>query len=240
MGYIYGMSVLAEWLVDAWERMDTRLPAGLYVAVSVPTEKYRADLRRRGRVFVDPGVADVAPADVDFTARWVIQQTGLTSAGVAGFAATVGAISVPPEAVAQTLAVVRLAQRLAIVYGFDPETERGALLVWRAVARGFGVALPMDGPSDVRVKDLPALFLPRTVSSAGLYVARATMQRSASLLARRIGRMFPVPFITPGISAWRANKRHNEVGERMMASLREAAGLDASPPMAEAVVVRTG
>lgn len=232
------MSVLGEWLVDAWERMDTRLPAGLYVAVSVPTDRFREDLRRRRKPFVDPDADVPAGPEVDFTARWVIAQTGLTSASVAGLASTVGALSVPPEAVAQTLAVVRLAQRLAIVYGFDPETERGALVVWRAVAQALGLQLPEQGPADVRVKDLPALFLPRSVSSAGLYVARATLKTSLTFLAKRLGRLVPVPFITPGISAYQAHRRHQEMGEQMLACFREAAGVDAAPPMSDAKVVR--
>jgi hypothetical protein len=231
------MSVLGEWLVDAWERMDTRLPAGLYVAVSVPTARFREDLRRRHKPFVDPDAEAPPGPEVDYTARWVISQTGLTSASVAGLASTVGALSVPPEAVAQTLAVVRLAQRLAIVYGFDPETERGALVVWRAVARGLGLALPADGPSDVRVKDLPALFLPRTVSSAGLYAPRPTLKTSLSMLAKRVGRLIPVPFITPGISAYQAHRRLQEIGEQMLASFRDAAGVEAAPPIADAKVV---
>jgi hypothetical protein len=238
---MFAMSALSEWMADAVERMDSRLPAGFYAAVSVPSEPFRDALRRRGRAFIDPEAAQAPPdGDVDATARWVIAQAGVSSAGLAAVAATLGAASVPPEVVAQALAVLRTAQRLAIVYGFDPETERGALAVWRAVAAVYGVSLPSEGPADVRVRDLGALLLPaplrdRDVKAAGMVVARAALRKSASMLMRRAVRWLPVPLLSPGLSALQARRKQVEVGEQLRVALRDAAGLDARGPVTDAV-----
>jgi hypothetical protein len=217
------MAGVREVLAQLLEHADHRLPSGFYLAISVPTERVRSKLRRSRRAFIDPGEA--APpelADVDATATWVISQASLSGAMLGGFASVAGAASVPPEALATAVAWVRLAQRLAIVYGFDPETERGQLAVWRALAAGLELQMPDHGPLSMRVRDLPTMILPRaTMVSASAEMARAVLRQSLWSLATRVTRL--VPIVSPGVSAVSARRRVSDVGERMKAALRRLA-----------------
>ena len=212
------MAGLRDVLQELAERMDQRLPAGLYVAVSVPTGAYRERLRRQRRVFVDPAVAEVAMHDVDATAAWLVRQASLTSASVGGFASFAGAATVPPEAVAQAIAVLRLAQRLAIVYGFDPETSTGELAVWKALAIGLELTLPGDGPMQVRMRDIPGMLLPTRKDSTGAELAGAVIRRTTWMLASRMIRF--IPLVSPAISAVSAHRSARDVGGRMQEALR--------------------
>lgn len=236
MAYVSVMAGFRDVVADLAERMDRRLPAGFYAAVSVPTEGVRARLRRDRRAFIDPDAAAVPPMhEVDATAERVIRQASFGSASLGGIASIAGAASVPPEALAQTIAVLRLAQRLAIVYGFDPDTERGRIAVRRALAAGLELDLPDEGPLEVRMSDLPRLLAPRDARSAGLTLARSAVRSTTYMLARRVSRL--VPFVSPAFSAVAARRRVQEVGLRMRELLRRLAEVPDAGAIEDATVV---
>lgn len=205
------------------EQADARFFAGVVAAVSVPTDKARERLRLAGRPFLDPeGPTRPSPEAVDETAEWVILQaaSGLTALG--GLAGLGGAASVPPEVLAQLVGGLRLAQRLAVVYGLDPETDRGQMVVWRALAAGFEVELPEDGLVAMRVSQVPDLVrgrLPGPSTVAGVLARRMAM-RTAWNVARRITRL--VPMIALSTAAAGAGRRTDAIGRRMMAVFRRA------------------
>lgn len=228
-------------LVEALERADDSLLAGSYRALSVSTARVRSQLRAAHRPFVDPQRPDVPPLpDLDATAAWVIAQASAQAAAIGGVAGMVGAASVPSETATTVLGVIRLAQRLAVVYGFDPDTDRGQMALWRALAAGFQVELPDRGPVGMRVRDLPAILLLRKVAprDVGGALASSVVRRALRMVVGRTTRLLPVLSSRP--AAVDAAKRTAELGERMQAVLRQLAEvpLAAIPLVEEAVELR--
>ena len=219
------MAAVTELLRELADHMDHRLPAGLYAAVSVRAEDERSRLRRRHRVFVDPAAAErVDPRDLAHTAARVISEGAIAPAGIAGIASLGGLATVPPEAVAQLVAIVRLAQRLAVVYGLDPETERGRLAVMHALAVALEIDAPGDGPLDARLSDLPKLVSLRNGGTTALALARSALRASAWAVVRRTSRFLPM--IGPGLSFVNTRARLETAGRRMHEEIRRRSGVD--------------
>lgn len=213
---------IVSHLVD---QADKRLVGQVVSAVSVETAATRDRLRFSGRPFLDPK-CEVRPtlAEVEHTALHVVRQARVRVGAFGGVASLGGLVSVPPEVLATGVAGLRLAQRLAIVYGFDPETDRGEMAVLRALAAGFEVHLPEGGAMKVRVREVPALLLGQVAldsTNAGGALATAVARRSALLVGRRITRLVPVLF--SGWSAIAARDRMDAIGRRMVVVLRQLA-----------------
>lgn len=221
---------LREWIAALGRRVDARLPAALHAAVSVDAGRVRRWLRAADRPFVDPEGGEVpGPAELERTARWVIQQKQAKLALVGGLAGLAGAVSVPPETLADTVGLLRLAQRLAVVYGFDPATDRGTMAVWRALSAGFELDLPGEGPVGLRASEMPGVLVNGARSRyTGGALATAMVRETAWRIGRRLSRLVPLPFLSSGLSAARAHGRTDEIGQRMAATLQR---LSEAPPV---------
>jgi hypothetical protein len=232
-------SAWRDWL----EAADERALPTLFALVSVRPESFRSWLRARDLPFVEPGSAPRGLREVDRTADHVVEQAGATGTGIAALGGLGGGLAAPSEAVAWAVATVRLAQRLAVVYGFDPSTPRGRAAVARALAAGFGAALPDDGPSGLRVTEVLRGVATRQPlpgpTQVGTLLARAVMRRSVRLATGRLGRLVPV--VSSGVGAVENRRATLEIGARMKDVLRrlaEAGG--ASGVVVEALEVRRG
>lgn len=223
------MASVREWLGEVLGEVDAALLGRVHVAVSVDTEHVRRWLRGAGKAFVDPSDSEVPDGDrLRQTALWVVEQSRLKLTVVGGLAGFGGAASVPPEALASTIASLRLAQRLAVVYGFDPASDRGEMAVWRALAAGFEVELPEEGPIGMRVSQLPTVVARGSQARypAGA-LATAVMRQTARSIGRRLSRWLALPLVSAGVSAAGAHRRITGAGERMRATLERLA--DAPP-----------
>ena len=117
---------------------------------------------------------------------------------------------------------MRLGQRLAVVYGFDPEEPKGQMALWRALAAGLQIELPAQGPMEVRLRDMPRALVPRaSVSSAGTWFAQQIVRQSVRSAASSVLRF--VPGAAPVYAAYSARRRVQEVGARMQQVLRRLA-----------------
>lgn len=212
----------ADLLRELAEHMDSRLLEGWLHTVSVPSPRVRSSLRSAGRPFVEHGSPRPSEADLEATAAWVVGQARWTGGTMGGLAGLGGAASVPPEILATVVHGLRLGQRLCIVYGFDPQTDRGRMVLWRTLAAGFDVELPPQGPVGLRLSELPAVLGPRDgVATVGGALARAVVRRSAWMVVGRLSRM--VPLVSAGLSASDGQRRMAEIGARMSAALRRTA-----------------
>lgn len=207
----------------AADRLDVGMIPAVYAAASVPTPDIRAELRAAGLAFLDheaglePAMAEL---DAAAAATVAIARRQATALGVAS--GVMGAAGVPPEVVGHLVQVLRLGQRLAVIYGFDPETDAGRVVLWRAMAAAFGIELPSGRQEAVRLRDLPDLLraqLP-AAQEAGLWAGRQVATRAAASVARRVSRL--VPGLSTGFAAWSARRRMREVGDRMIAVFRGA------------------
>lgn len=214
--------------VAGW--LDGQAVSGVYAAVSIQTARMRRRLRRESRPFFDPeSAARPDPSEVDRTAEWVASQYRFGVAAMSGVAGLGGLASVPPEVLGTVIAVVRLAQRLAIVYGFDPETDHGQMVVWQALSAGLEVDLPEGGPMGIRMRDLPSLVSARgEPKAASVALARAVVRRSTLMVVGRVTRLLPV--VAAGSSAFASRERMRRVSERMVAVYRRLAEPDWPDP----------
>lgn len=235
------MPELPAVVTDVLERADATLVAGWYHAVSVQPERIRAWLRLRGLPFVDPSLPEPPViVEVDRTADLLIERASYVFGAIGGAAGIVGAATVPPEWVATNVGVLRLAQRLSVVYGFDPTTDRGEMAMCRALAAAYGVEVPETGPARMRVRDLPALFRGDGSRRQGIgaRLARAMARSTAWWVAGRITRFVPV--ISAGTHAVETRTLIGDTGRKMKAVLRRLAEVPnaIAGPVEEALEVR--
>ena len=214
----------APLVKDALNLLDREFITGLYAVISVPTERLRHQLRHAHRPFVDPLEPNTpTPQELDQTAQWVIERACSSAMAVGGFAGIAGIVSVPPEALATAINTVRLCQRLAVVYGINPETDRGKIFLWRALAAGFDIELPSEGPMGLRAHELA----PNGHRTVGGALAHAMIKQSAWMIARRLSRLIPV--VSSGFAAMSAQRRVGRLGRRMHQTLRRIAEVQSAP-----------
>lgn len=179
---------MRDLLLDALRRADDGLLAGSYRALSVTTDSERARLRAARRPFADPEALEPVPLQaLDATADWLVERAARPAGQASGLMGLAGALGVAPEALGLVWIAVRLAQRLAIVYGFDPHSDPGRMVLWRALAAAFELELPEGGRVGMRASELPALFAPRRVRprTVGSELAGQMVRRAAHLTASR-------------------------------------------------------
>lgn len=210
------------------DRLDEELLPSLYDAVSVPTAEVRAWLRESGVPWLDPDMpGGAALAEVEAAAQRVVGQAQGRAAALGAVSGVAGAVAIPPEVLASLVHSLRLAQRLAVMFGFDPETDRGRVVLWRALAQAYEVELPAQGSVGVRVRDLPDVVRAQLPASrqASLFLARQVVWRSVLAVASRVTRV--VPGVGAGIAAWSGYRRTETMGRRMIDVYKRAA--DATP-----------
>jgi len=205
------------------ERLDEDLLPALYAAVSLPTSEIREELEARDVRFYDPLAADEATSEELALSADKLIYTSERRAGVIGAAgALAGAVAVPPEVLASLVHSLRLAQRLAVLYGFDPETDAGRMLLWRAIGAAHGVSIPEQGTMNLKVRDLPTALgrqVP-TGSHAAAWVTRKIVYRSLASATKRVTRL--VPGLGMGVGAWSSRKLQRAQGEKMRAVYQAA------------------
>jgi len=223
-------------LADLAHRLDTQLVEGWIAAVSVPTERTRRWLRGRRLPFVDPA-AETVPTltELDYTARQVIERYASSAAFVGGAAGLGGLASIPPELATQVVATLRLGQRMCVVYGFDPATDRGRMALMRALAAAFEVELP-SGPVGLRASQVPGLLLRRQRNATGA-LARSVLKGTAFRLLRftRV-----VPLLASATGAAEGRRSLTAMGGRMQQVLRRLAEAPPAPGGVEDAVELDG
>ena len=208
---------------DQWDEAktwaDERLLSNAYAGISVNVRKFRTKLREANKPFLDPHVPDEPMlSEVDRTAAWVVEQVSVQTAIRSGLASLGGALSIPPEVVLTIATLVRLAQKLAIVYGFDPKTDSGQMVMWRALAAGLETELPESGPLGMRLRDLAKVVSVPSSEQVGAAVTRALVRKSAWMVLRRVTRF--VPALALGSSTVGGRRKMQAAGARMMPVFR--------------------
>ena len=219
---------------SGWENIkdwaDEALLANAYRGLSVNTRVYRTRLRTARRSFCDPNVPDTPKlGEVDKTAAWVSEQVGLQTGIRSGIASLAGAVSIPPEVLLTLVTYVRLAQKLTIVYGFDPHSDTGQMVMWRALAAGLETELPEQGPLGMRLRDLTRLFSMPSADQVGTQVTRALVRKSVWTVLRRTTRFVPV--LSVGSSTVGGRKRMRQAGKRMIRVLRRLCASETDEPL---------
>ena len=213
--------VLAEALGT---RLDADLLPRIYAIAGVSTAQIRDELRASGLSFVDVN-SDSAPDTIELarSAHLVARRSSRQAAVVGVVGGVAGIASIPPELAASLVLSLRLGQRLAVVYGFDPETDSGKLVLARALAAAHGVNLPDFGRVATKVSELPLVVRGKLpgVSAAATWVGQQVVLRSSTTFAGRALRVIPgLAATVSGFAAWRKHdgmaRKMGEVFERAM------------------------
>jgi hypothetical protein len=200
-------------------RLDEDVPPATYRAVSIDPEEYRVELSQRGLRFAKDG-APATVDDLDRSADAAIATT-VRSAGVVGVASGMaGWLGVPPEAAARLVQSARLAQRLAVIYGHDPLTDRGQAHVHKALANAWGIELPNQTRADMKLSDIPSLFRSaKPTKGHGPTFMLTTLSTAAlSTTKRRFTRL--IPGLGAALGLLGARKLAREHGQVMKGILR--------------------
>lgn len=209
------MSRLSELGGEVVRRLDDESLRVLFAGISVRAEAVQRRLARSNLAWVGREGVAPTPWELQRAAEAVVGWTRATASFVGGVAGLGGALGVPPEAALWIAAVVRMAQRIGVVYGFDPESERGRVALGRVLAEAFQVELPDQGPDRLRISDLLGALRP---SSPGVSVpavlARAVVVRAALQVVGRAARLVPV--LSSGWSAVDGQQRTAEIGQAIV------------------------
>ncbi len=201
------------------ERLDEELLPAIYATLSVSTQTLRDELDRLGHP-IDPTSASIY--DIDAAADDVIGAAAKRSMAVGAVGGVGGVVAIPPEIVAQLVGSLRLAQRLSVLYGFDPDTELGAMLLWHAMAEAHDVTLPKEGSLDIRFRDLPRALGTQKPDTreAATWMVRQIVRRAIRNTTRKFTRW--IPGLTVGLSARGAFRQTKSQGASMKAVFRRA------------------
>ncbi len=211
------------------QRLDADLLPALYSAASVPTFQLREEFRAAGIAFVDEAAGEWP--DDEALARSVVavsKGAARTAAAVGAVGGAAGLLALAPEMAAQTVASLRLAQRLAVVYGFDPDTDHGKLVLARALAAAWEVQLPDSARVTTRISDLTGLARSDGSRQAMVgWAGRQVARQSVGMLVGRVVRMVPgLGAGVGGVVAWRRQQLHAQRMAAVYAGALESAPFD--------------
>ena len=127
-----------------------------------------------------------------------------------------GWIAIGPDIASQLTTLLKMAQRLSLLYGIDFRTRHGEVMMWKAIADGVGVRREESSAA----WDLPAKIgrTPWAVSPVAGRLAVAVVRSLALKLSAPLGRM--VPFVGSGVGMWSNYTQMGRAGRRMSAFYR--------------------
>ena len=207
--------------------METRPSEGgwllrLYEIISVAPEDILADARglgikvtsidelRRVRTSVLDGLAD----------QYIRNAKLMTSLSGAGLGAG-GLVLAGPELSILSASLVRLAQRLAVVYGFDYQSPAEAIHVWAAIARALGVENITDGTSKVAVRSIPKLLATGPARSGVFKALIRMIAARLGILVTERGLARALPLVGAGVAAVSNFQLIRDLGGKIQGYFRE-------------------
>ena len=214
---------IIDLLKDLGIRVDEDLPPAILKRVSVELVDYQLELNRQGLRFDLRGGSERPSAqDLKESAEYAINKS-VRSAGMLGAASgLVGMFGVPPEALARIVQSFRLAQRMAIIYGHDPDSDRGGMHIKKAMSAAWGFDLPDQARADIRLSDLKGLVrsgLP-ALHDGSAWMARTLTKTATAAVGRRFSRW--LPGLGAGMGLLQARRLAREQGQRIHASFAKS------------------
>ena len=193
----------------------------IYELISVSTEDILADAKGLGiQVSSIDELRAVRTSVLDGLADQYIRNAKLmTSLSGAGLGAG-GLLFAGPEISILAANILRMAQRLAIVYGFDYRKPGEALHVWTALARALGVEKVSDGASSIAVRNLPKLLASGTRTQAFKSLIKLIAARLGLLVTER-GLARALPLVGAAVAGVTNFQLVRDLGGKIQAYFRE-------------------
>ena len=209
-------SLIRQILRNLGDRLDEDLLPGLYGVTTLTTADVQHEFTTNELPFCDP-VNNIFPPEEELEATAdAIVHRAVNRASVRGAIGGMGgAFAIPPEVVLALLQTMRLAQRLAVLYGIELETDRGKLLLSRAIYAAYELKLPEQQALDMRISQLPQVARQQTpdIQRTTAWIARTVAWQITRHIGGRVTRI--VPGIGAGIGAWDANRSIRAQGKRI-------------------------
>jgi hypothetical protein len=163
-----------------FETIDEGLFQRLYQVASVEPEAILADLRQAGHLVESLAEVQELPTEVlDALADSYIKSARRTAA-MGGVSLGVGGwLGLAPGLAQLLVLVLRLGQRISLVYGFDYRSGQGELDLWKGIASAVGASLRWEGTGAEVVKRLPV-----AVTGSGAFTNPLLMQALRAVVAR--------------------------------------------------------
>lgn len=212
-----------EALDDLGGLLDEELLPAVVAAATLDPAEVRDALDADGLAWHDPARGrSPSLGELDATAQELLKRSVRRATVRGAVAGLAGIASIPPEAVAALVQLTRLAQRLAVVYGHDPDTDRGRVWLVRALAEAVEVDLPRQGRWDLRLSNLRAAFgrVDQEGPDRAAWLARVLAVRAGGGTGERLLRL--VPGLGSGLSAASARRTIRRQGTRMIAVYRRS------------------
>lgn len=194
----------------------------IYDLISVSREDILADAKGLGiQISSIEDLRSVRTSVLDGLADQYIRNAKLmTSLSGAGLGAG-GLMLVGPELSILAANILRMAQRLAIVYGFDYTKPGEALHVWAALARALGVEKIKDGASSVAVRTLPKLLATGPARSQAFKTLIKLIAARLGLLVTERGLARALPLVGAAVAGVTNFQLVRDIGGKIQAYFRE-------------------
>ena len=193
----------------------------IYELISVSADDILADARGLGiQITSIEELRAVRTSVLDGLADQYIRNAKLmTSLSGAGLGAG-GLMLVGPELSILAANILRMAQRLAIVYGFDYRSPGETFHVWAALARALGVEKVTDGTAQVAVRNLPKLLASGAKTGAFKSLIKMIAARLGLLVTER-GLARALPLVGAAVAGVTNYQLVRDLGGKIQGYFRE-------------------
>ena len=193
----------------------------IYDLISVSSEDILADAKGLGiQITSIDELRSVRTTVLDGLAEQYIRNAKLmTSLSGAGLGAG-GLLMAGPEISILAANILRMAQRLSIVYGFDYQRPGEALHVWASIARSLGVEKVSDGASNIAVRNLPKVLAGGARTQAFKSLIKLIAARLGLLVTER-GLARALPLVGAAVAGVTNFQLVRDVGGKIQSYFRE-------------------
>ncbi|MFT5685712.1 MAG: hypothetical protein ACI8RZ_006666 [Myxococcota bacterium] len=216
-------SLIGQILRNLGERLDEDLLPGLYTITSLSTAAVQREFKAAELPFCNPIEGVFPPEEELEAAAEAVVHRAVNRASVRGALGGMGgAFAIPPEVALALVQTMRMAQRLAVLYGIELETDRGKLLLSRAIYAAYELKLPEQQALDMRLSQLPQVARQQSpdVQRTTAWIARTVAWQITRHIGGRVTRI--VPGIGAGVGAWDAHRSLRAQSGRIRAVYRRS------------------
>lgn len=202
-------------------RTDKDLIPALFLRLSLTKEQILAEFQERN--LATQFIGDPSLDDLQASAEFLGKKSERKAWLFGSIAALGGALSLTPEALGKLLQELRHSQRLAVVYGFDPQSPTGELLTWSTLGASFNVELPEQILLGLPVRSIGSLSTETGTQQSQIHLIWKLVLASIQDNMQKKSRLLPGLGIGPH---GRSTKRQKQARHHCMRALYEEAWLE--------------
>lgn len=176
------------------EQLDAGFISTLYNIASIDKSDFFLELKNYDmKINSQSDMYYIPVENIDKVAHNIVKKTSMKNAISGAMFGFGGISSLAPECMALMVNILRLAQRLSLLYGFDFQSSEDNLEFWLSIGRGMNISLILDGSEQDLYKNIskqankPNLRDPLLVKIAQKILLSIAMQS-----LKKVTRMVPL------------------------------------------------